>query len=1507
MDFSTFNADGSFNDGTPRPRPNTTIAEEEMDAFDKASLPQSPQEDRPGWISRQWDRISFQNAKPGDNVFQSMWGELSEAGSSFMAGLTRSGYNYTNAAEMSAEYVADKMGLEYEAKNNFLSAAKNKLRNMQMEPTTEEWEDQLMYLIGQLAPDVAMLVTGTGIVGGAVSLGTKAAGFGKSAAGISNILARITSDVALNTTQVLAHEAAQAELDGREAEYGQAGKDAIVMAALMSTTARASRAFGLNRKSTALLTGATLGGATSMYYDDNDPQKADAVAANAVLGGLFGLAVPQTQRVGAQDIQKWVGFKKQAADAPKSMGGWIDSYTKEFMPETHKKEFDSQPKREEKLNKNHWDEAENMSPKDEFLLFLSQATGKNTFGYNDNNIIQLIADLGDQHSLGEYKLLTDPSNPNAPGGGRPQQFELRSGADRSASLKEAKVLMDAMNETNADWLKDRPSYKPKVDQPTEKAGPQYETRKNLKRTSDTSQERMEGIIAIDKDTGQPLQAHQLSWKEYMMLEGDSPANKEFHMQEIIAASKRYNPKQRGRRQTWPNKGALIEHDLWGAYGYIHSKPDGGFRNKGISETGRMLANRTKQDVLENQEQAHRSVKQVLEENNPSWVDSLYKWMVDPGARVLNMLETQGFHSVRNAKQLDDLKKGKAEQKMRELDDQIDFWNMSKDEDALIASYIFLNAETDNVKRLGHDPPVRREIDFKPENVAPALAALRDDAKSLPGGWKAVEKKIKVIEDFFGDMFEHLHESGIVGRKTYDILSEYKYTPQKTINEAMSKYQDHVLEVRQKEGKLDVTDSALHDLQIDAKIRGKHTNLESLMAEHIHKVYGVIAKNELFSEMAKIDNPDYWSLTKPKDKFTGEPDLSYNKHSFVVDGEPTPIWVEKKLSTLLQAKSDRFMGPNLKRFLRFVTGVQPIQLSAVALNPVFAVGTHPLDLWSIATHHKDLPKFVPKVVKDMYVYNNETGSVPMLKNFRHAWNRDDVYKRYVENDGVVSTLISSISANEMFAKSADLYDRTKTSSKFKRGWNNAITAIGKFGHTMEVAMRMTEVDMLVNTGKYSAKEAAHESLRRLNYGRRGQAMDFFDSLIPFANAQAQILSSQMNEVKTPKGRARVANTVAQLTAGIALTRVLMEEAEPGLAKEISLENRMRYWIVPIPGITEVDHKTAQERKVYLKIKKAYNPFFMIANLAAEVSLDAYYYGKDNLPPMSSISMIWDALKVASPVEIQNNFPPIAKALLAWIGDQGADISLRPVYKGPKVLMRDEVNTEKTGGKKTHESAVALGQLTGLSPARLEKTYDSYVARNPLAWFAGSWLDTPTHAQQSTVKETLKLPIIRSFTGLSDKRWAEYESGDLAQKQAGSNMYNEYHTEMLAPLSKLYDREINNKQFLDQVKAIASFAKPNIKIKMLNEAQKEVKAKVFMDKLLVKHSANEVYDHMQTYAFWNILRIIQDPDVRAERYFDRWSEIEDPYWSKQFKKMAAVRGLYQDRFFAAKVKQLQKRGY
>ena len=71
MELSDINADGSFNDGTPQPRPNTTPAEQEMSDMQRNFLVQSPQDDGPGWLSRQWDRLAFKNAKQltRDNLF----------------------------------------------------------------------------------------------------------------------------------------------------------------------------------------------------------------------------------------------------------------------------------------------------------------------------------------------------------------------------------------------------------------------------------------------------------------------------------------------------------------------------------------------------------------------------------------------------------------------------------------------------------------------------------------------------------------------------------------------------------------------------------------------------------------------------------------------------------------------------------------------------------------------------------------------------------------------------------------------------------------------------------------------------------------------------------------------------------------------------------------------------------------------------------------------------------------------------------------------------------------------------------------------------------------------------------------------------------------------------------------------------------------------------------------------------------------------------------------------
>ena len=347
--------------------------------------------------------------------------------------------------------------------------------------------------------------------------------------------------------------------------------------------------------------------------------------------------------------------------------------------------------------------------------------------------------------------------------------------------------------------------------------------------------------------------------------------------------------------------------------------------------------------------------------------------------------------------------------------------------------------------------------------------------------------------------------------------------------------------------------------------------------------------------------------------------------------------------------------------------------------------------------------------------------------------------------------------------------------------------------------------------------------------------------------------------------------------------------------------MRYWIIPT-GAKEIDHKSGQEVQHYFKIKKAYNPFFMLANAATELALDRFYYGEKGMPPISAIESFWEAVKVATPVELQNNIPPLAKVILAYSGN--VDFFGKKLYRGPEVEARDEINTEIMGGIPTHNASILTGQLLGISPARTQAAVSSYVARNPLTWFVGSFVETPAEASTSAVTQIIKAAGIRGMVGSTNKKWAEYEEGIAGRKEAGSSIYSEYYSKVLKPIAQFYNRDIGNKAFISQVRDLVKDSKPSIKLKMINMAKQEIKAKALMDQLLKKYPHDVVYDYMQPYAFWLNLQRVNAPEYRARMLKDRMDEIDDTFWLKQFKRMAAYRGLFQNRFFAAEFRKLQR---
>ena len=121
-----------------------TPNEAQMTDLDRYFLP----DEGPGFFERQYDRVVATMAQPGDEMARTLFRNLAEVPKNMKLGLNRSFYDYQVAALNVAEVVADKVGLPFDKKQNFLAASLEKYKNIPMQPTSQEWEDQLFYMIG---------------------------------------------------------------------------------------------------------------------------------------------------------------------------------------------------------------------------------------------------------------------------------------------------------------------------------------------------------------------------------------------------------------------------------------------------------------------------------------------------------------------------------------------------------------------------------------------------------------------------------------------------------------------------------------------------------------------------------------------------------------------------------------------------------------------------------------------------------------------------------------------------------------------------------------------------------------------------------------------------------------------------------------------------------------------------------------------------------------------------------------------------------------------------------------------------------------------------------------------------------------------------------------------------------------------------------------------------------------------------------------------------------------
>ena len=1485
----------------------------------------------PGFWERQWDRIATTMAMPGDEIAREIFTQLAEVPANLGAGLVASGYDYAFAAKSSAEWVANKAGLTLDERSNFITAAMNKYKHNPIEPTSKEWEDQLFYLLGYIAPDVLLTWLGGGIVGGFAAASAKTAGMSQKAANISKIFGRIIGDTSANVGTFIAHEQGQAVLQGRESDFSRATGDALKMAAMMSTIARTSQVLGLKRRYGALLTGTAMHHVSAAHGASDDE-----VWANTVMGGLFGLAVTKGT-TGPVDIGKWVVANKKLGlpvNGP-TINNYIESYVKEFHPTTWERVYVDEARQDAKVHELGADQLapSYYSPKDNFLLYMAQVTKKDPFGHSDDQLVWMMKEIAEQ-DLAPHSMISSGKQDMKP--------EFIKGATEEASLASARIGMDTINSVNNVWLSNHPKYK--------SFHPQHKWDKRLPRKrkaltkvsiidKDVWQQEqtgqthnLEGDVTIWTDTngnvanagGERLKLHELSYTEAHMLFGKSGSSKAInewnqsvkdqHRLSVEDAAKSYtldNPK------SWPHERALDEHGLLGKYGMIHRKTEFA-RITNDNQGAGALAIRLKEAVGDSKKAGVDVLAEVDAKTKQGWFDLLYHGFVATEGRLYDRLEKDPITiPVRNAHQMRYMTKDVVQEKFNQLDTDMGWNDWQTPYRDWFDTYYKLETEMDFKQRSSAWPPKVRNM-WEGVQGANAKAVQRNILQAVDGyegGSALFLKRIEAVKTAFDDVLLQMRDEGFITPETFKRLQPFKYSPQKLIREIEKEtyfYNIGVRMIGDKPDKVSVEYNRMKDLS-KFSMQDQFIDIEYLLKNHISMYQHIFDKNKFFQEAAKVsDSTDYFfRATKGsrQPRATDKSGINFKKYSYQEGGKRKYLWIEGSIAESLE-KPETMFDLRHKDKLGWLAGAHSIRLSAVALNPVFSFATHILDMLHVFTHHgKTGYGVAPLKLWNFEVFNKERGIAPFMQNFASAWRHGELYKDYVQNHGTTATLISHITNKEMIRNARQLpgdhLGTFRNLGKPSKIFNSTLQFWGKFGHTMEVATRMTEVDMLMSTGKFSHKsQATAESVRRLNYHRRGQWMKFIDTIIPFANASAQILASNLSEIKNLKNTAHTAAFMTQLSLGLAWYRYEIEKDFPNFMKDVPWPTRMRYFIIPT-SMTVTDPETREVRGVFFKVKKHWSPVFSIIDAQATWAMDKYLYGEEGLPPISFMKRNYEALRTSTPLELRSMIPPVANAITQVTMNTTVD-SGRKVYKGPARRLEDEINTKMTGGKETHGLAMLVGDLTGASPARTQAAFSSYIADNPLGFFVSKSFDMAPQQQQSILNDVLKFAFSRKFMGTTRPGWAHHERGQKYQEEAGSSEYRELDSLIEYSILRYHDNQINFNQLRKEISDATKNSSIEFQVKATKDLKKEIRSRELFRGWTKRYGREEVYKNLGgSMAFWLELRRIPTAEHKADFYYQEWLQTEDD-WKDKFKQYAATRGLFSDPFVTKHLKKLQRKG-
>lgn len=607
------------------------------------------------------------------------------------------------------------------------------------------------------------------------------------------------------------------------------------------------------------------------------------------------------------------------------------------------------------------------------------------------------------------------------------------------------------------------------------------------------------------------------------------------------------------------------------------------------------------------------------------------------------------------------------------------------------------------------------------------------AKAQNEPWfKKIDDANNVIQAEYRKSLDRLHEEGILSDNQYNALIQ---SPDYQPRLFMEHFDPVVNEASN--GKYTVHDSGIQSLKMGSDSPMMNDSLYLLQRNLAH-TEGTIARNKANKALYDVTKamPANTLGTKTADPNAPIPN-GYQRISYRDKGETKSLLIPEKFAKYWKS-SDPALNEAAARFFRHATGVSTVKAFATGLNPEFAIPSFMRDLGSTWFTSKQYSPYMP-VAFAQQMRNFARAVTPSIrKKLEEKFKQYGGSREYLSTDTALQDIAKpdALSAGERAVKQA----------------SKALSFLGneteKTTYLMLTEQALRKKDKTIATASEEDwKDAVYQASNYLDFRQHGQYTKFLDNFIPFANPAAQGVRIVARAFKEDPATAIF--KAAQIMALGAFTAWWNRQNNEKAWESVSDSDKNIGANFTLPVMAK--DKEGKERAVSTRIQldQGWRPFFVLGEMAAERMA-----GKQ-VDPSRMRKVVIDNY---NPVAL-TSLPPMVSALLTYT--QNHDF-----WREDKVWKGQKVSPELEQTKNTSGVAKAVGEATGMSPARLESASSKIMPENPLKYMAESAFNMMGKEDQKTNEDNWfklsRVPGIRKVLRLAPSRELDDKDIKTAKK-------------------------------------------------------------------------------------------------------------------------------------------------